>query len=50
MSCPHCYVGLCKKHKMQDHGRREKLLLASKQDLQKKLFETLVKPQVSFCH
>jgi hypothetical protein len=31
MPCPHCYVGLCKKHKLQDHGEREKKLLASRQ-------------------
>jgi hypothetical protein len=30
---------------MQDHGQREKLLLASKQELQKKIFELSVKPQ-----
>lgn len=46
-SCPHCYVGLCKKHKMQDHGRREQALLASKQEISKKLYETLVQPQLA---
>jgi hypothetical protein len=45
-SCPHCYVGLCKRHKLQDHGRREQNLMASKSELQKKLFESLVKPQL----
>lgn len=47
MPCPHCYVGLCKKHKLQDHGEREKKLLASRQVLQKKMIEESVKPHAA---
>jgi len=32
---------------MQDHGRREQALLASKQELSKRLYESLVQPQLA---
>jgi hypothetical protein len=45
-TCPHCYVGLCKKHPRQDSGMREKMLAASKAEVQKRLFDSLIKPKM----
>ncbi|EWM23850.1 hypothetical protein Naga_100865g2 [Nannochloropsis gaditana] len=45
-SCPQCYVGQCRKHKLQDHGARERALLSSRSELQRRLYESLVQPHV----
>lgn len=47
--CPHCFVGQCQKHKLQDHGRREAQLKAKMADpkaTQRKLYEAIVTKQL----
>lgn len=47
--CPHCFVGQCQRHKLQDHGKRELLLKAKMVDpkaAQKRLFDRVVTQQL----
>lgn len=47
--CPHCFVGQCQRHKLQDHGKREMLLKAKMVDpkaAQRRLYEAIVTKQL----
>lgn len=47
--CPHCFVGQCQRHRLQDHGKRELLLKAKMADpkaAQKRLFDRVVTQQL----
>ena len=47
--CPHCFVGQCQRHKLQDHGKRELLLKSKMIDpkaAQKRLFDRVVTQQL----
>lgn len=47
--CPHCFVGQCQRHRLQDHGKRELLLKAKMVDpkaAQKRLFDRVVTQQL----
>lgn len=47
--CPHCFVGQCQRHKLQDHGKREMLLKAKMVDpkaAQRRLYESIVTKQL----
>lgn len=47
--CPHCFVGQCQRHKLQDHGKRELLLKSKMVDpkaAQKRLFDRVVTQQL----
>ena len=47
--CPHCFVGQCQKHKLQDHGRREAQIKAKMMDpkaTQRKLYAAIVTKQL----
>lgn len=45
-TCPQCFVGLCKRHPLQDSGQRRSNLLAQEKTLNK-LHSSLVKEQLS---
>lgn len=47
--CPHCFVGQCQRHKLQDHGKREQLLKAKMIDpkaAQRRLYDSIVTKQL----
>lgn len=47
--CPHCFVGQCQRHKLQDHGKREMLLKAKMIDpkaAQRRLYDSIVTKQL----
>lgn len=47
--CPHCFVGQCQKHRLQDHGKREMLLKAKMTDpkaAQRRLYDSIVTKQL----
>lgn len=47
--CPHCFVGQCQRHRLQDHGKREMLLKAKMVDpkaAQRRLYDSIVTKQL----
>lgn len=47
--CPHCFVGQCQRHKLQDHGRREQELKSKMLDpkaAQRRLYDAIVTKQL----
>lgn len=47
--CPHCFVGQCQRHKLQDHGKREMMLKAKMADpkaTQRRLYDAIVTKQL----
>lgn len=47
--CPHCFVGQCQRHKLQDHGMRERKLKAKMADpkaAQRRLYDAIVAKQL----
>ncbi|CAM9384896.1 unnamed protein product, partial [Choristocarpus tenellus] len=47
--CPHCWVGQCQRHRLQDHGKREKALKAKMGDPKetlKRMYDSMVTKQL----